>query len=187
MDIFEYRKFLTTNKQISDSPDIINFLDSNCELAIKLTMEINSNYYNQSELREKLSILFGYKLDETVRLFPPFNTDFGKNIIIGKEVFINSGCKFQDQGGIIIGDKTLIGHNVVLATVNHNQIPEKRNELILGKIEIGKSVWIGSSSTILSNVTIGDNSIIAAGSVVNKNVEPNSIYGGVPAKFIKKI
>ena len=77
-------------------------------------------------------------------LFPPFYTDCGKNITIGKHVFINMGCKFQDQGGITIGDETLIGHNVVLATLNHDFNPAKRSDIIPKPIHIGKQVWIGS-------------------------------------------
>ena len=119
-------------------------------------------------------------------MFPPFYTDCGKNITIGKNVFINMGCKFQDQGGIFIDDGALIGHNVVLATLNHDMNPETRHDMIPKPIHIGKNVWIGSNSTILSGVTIGDGAIVAAGAVVTKDVEKNTVVGGVPAKFIKK-
>ena len=88
-----------------------------------------------------------------VGLFPPFYTDCGKNIHLGKGVFINAGCKFQDQGGIYIGDGALIGHNTVLATLNHGLLPEERHDLIPRPIHIGRNVWIGSNSTILSGVT----------------------------------
>ena len=120
-------------------------------------------------------------------MFPPFYTDFGKNITVGKNVFINAGCHFQDQGGIIIGDGTLIGHNVVLATLNHGFRSEDRGTLYPAPIIIGKNVWIGSNATILPGITIGKNSIIAAGAVVTKDVPENVITGGNPAKIIKKI
>lgn len=77
-----------------------------------------------------------------VGLFPPFYTDCGKNIHLGKGVFINAGCKFQDQGGIFISDGALIGHNTVLATLNHGLLPEERHDLIPKPIHIGKNVWI---------------------------------------------
>ena len=102
-------------------------------------------------------------------------------------MFINSGCHFQDQGGITIDDGVLIGHNAVLATLNHNQDPEKRDNLLPAPIHIGKRVWLGANVTILPGVTIGDNAIVAAGAVVAKDVQPNTVVGGVPAKFIKQI
>ena len=131
--------------------------------------------------------LTGRHIDESFSMFPPFYTDCGKNLKIGKHVFINSGCKFQDQGGISIGDGTLIGHNVVLATLNHSQDAAKRGNLLPAPIKIGKNVWIGANATICPGVIIGDGAIIAAGAVVNKDVPDNTVVGGVPAKLIKKI
>ena len=107
--------------------------------------------------------------------------------IVGKGVFINSGCKFQDQGGIYIGDGALIGHNTVLATLNHGLLPEERHDLIPKPINIGKNVWIGSNSTILPGVTIGDNAVIGAGSVVTKDIPENMMAVGSPAKVIRSI
>ena len=97
------------------------------------------------------------------------------------------GCKFQDQGGITIDEGALIGHNVVLATINHDLDPAKRQSMIYAPIHIGKNVWIGANATVLAGVTIGDGAVVAAGAVVTKDVEPNTIVGGVPAKVIKKI
>ena len=111
----------------------------------------------------------------------------GKNINVGKNVFINSGCRFQDQGGIRIGDGTLIGHNVVITTLNHNFEPELRSGMKPAPVIIGKNVWIGASVTVVPGVTIGENAIIAAGSVVTKDVDSNTVVGGVPAKLIKTI
>ena len=120
-------------------------------------------------------------------LFPPFYTDFGKNITLGKNVFINSDCKFQDQGGIIIDDGALIGHGVVLATLNHDLAPSKRQQLHPAPIHIGKNVWIDANAVICAGVTIGDNAVVAAGAVVVRDVEANTVVGGVPAKVIKRI
>lgn len=154
--------------------------------AIRISMKINSKYHTPRKLVSLMSKLIGKKLDDSFRLFPPFYTDFGKNITIGKNVFINSGCHFQDQGGITIGDDVLIGHNVVLATIDHNLNPYDRHN-IYSPISIGNRVWIGSNAVITRGVTIGDGAVIAAGAVVTKDVEANTVVGGVPAKFIKKI
>ena len=120
-------------------------------------------------------------------MFPPFYTDFGKNITIGRNVFINACCHFQDHGGVTLGDGCLIGHNVVFATLNHGIAPDDRASMYPAPITLGKNIWVGSNSTILRGVTIGDNAIIAAGSVVTKDVAENTIVGGVPAKYIRHI
>ena len=155
--------------------------------AMKITAELNNAYHTLEEIQSLMSRLIGKPLDESFGMFPPFYTDCGKNITIGKNVFINSGCRFQDQGGISIGDDTLIGHNAVFATLNHGLKPDKRQDLYPAPIHIGKNVWIGANVTVLPGVTIGDNAVIAAGAVVTKDVPENTIAGGVPAKEIKKI
>lgn len=155
--------------------------------ARKITSELNGCYHEQDEIRNLFSKLTGQMIDDTFGLFPPFYTDCGKNIHLGKSIFINAGCHFQDQGGITIGDNTMIGHNVVLATLNHGIAPKDRRTVIPSPIVIGENVWIGSNSTILPGVTIGDNAIIAAGAVVCKDVPANVIVGGVPARVLKSI
>ncbi len=155
-------------------------------LAGKQTMELNNHYHTPEEIVRIMSEITGEELDETFRLFPPFYTDFGRNIHIGKNVFINSGCHFQDQGGIYIGDDALIGHNVILATVDHDLNPYDRHNCY-APIRIGNRVWIGSGAIITRGVCIGDGAVIAAGAVVTKDVAENTVVGGVPAKLIKKI
>lgn len=155
--------------------------------AQKITCELNCKYHELEEIRDLFSKLIGKKVSEDFRVFPPFTTDFGKNIHLGKNVFINSGCRFQDQGGIYIGNNVLIGHNVVLATLNHEENPKKRGNLCPSPIKIADDVWIGSNVTILPGVTIGKNAIIAAGAVVTKDVAENTVVGGVPAKYIRDI
>ena len=102
-------------------------------------------------------------------------------------MFINAGCKFQDQGGIVIEEGALIGHGVILATLDHDMMPEKRQQLHPAPIHIGKRVWVGAGAVITKGVTIGDDAVVAAGAVVNKDVPPETIVGGVPAKVIKSI
>ena len=186
MTIEEFKEFVKERKPL-DTPECWRILNEANEEARKITCKLNNAYHPMDEIRDILSELFGYKVPDTFRVFPPFNTDFGKNIHVGENVFINAGCQFQDQGGIEIGEGCLIGHNVVLATLNHDLNPERRQICIPAPIKIGKNVWIGSNSTVLAGVTIGDNSVVAAGAVVTKDVAANTIVGGVPAKFIKSI
>lgn len=155
--------------------------------AIRIGMELNNQYHTPEELWEIMGRLTGKKIDETFRLFPPFYTDFGKNITIGRDVFINSGCHFQDQGGIVIGDGSLIGHNVVLATINHDLDPKNNRKNHYAPITIGNHVWIGANVTVVSGVTIGDWAVVGAGAVVTRDVPPRSVVGGVPARVIKTI
>lgn len=161
-----------------------------CELfqdTVKITMEMNSRYHTPEELRGLMSQLIGKEVDPSFRMFPPFTADFGKNITVGKNVFINSGCRFQDQGGITIGDGVLVGHNVVIATINHDLNPENARKNHYAPVKIGDNVWIGSNATILPGVTVGEWSVVAAGAVVTKDVEPYTVVGGVPARVIKRI
>lgn len=155
--------------------------------AVRIGMELNMQYHTPEEIREIMGRLIGKKVDASFRMFPPFYTDFGKNITIGKDVFINSGCHFQDQGGIQIGDGALIGHNVVLATINHDLNPEENRKNHYAPITIGAHVWIGSNATILPGVTLGDHAVVAAGAVVTQDVPPRTVVGGVPAKVLKVI
>lgn len=170
-----------------NTPEIYEFMNRASDEARRITFELNGTYHSMPEVRDLFARLFGKPVDPSFRVFPPFYTDFGKNITVGKNVFINACCHFQDQGGITLGDNCLVGHNVVFATLNHGFAPEERQSMLPAPIVVGRNVWIGSNSTILQGVTIGDNSIIAAGSVVTKDVPANAIVAGVPARFIRSI
>lgn len=169
------------------NPERSKYADELFQEAIQIGMEINNQYHTPEELRELMGRLTGKKIDDTFRLFPPFYTDFGKNTVFGRDVFINSGCHFQDQGGITIGDGSLIGHNVVLATINHDLDPKNNRKNHYAPIIIGNHVWIGANATVLAGVTIGDWSVVGAGAVVTRDVPPRCIVGGVPARVIKTI
>lgn len=155
--------------------------------AIRLCMEMNSRYHTPKELRELMAELTGRPVDDGFNLFPPFNADFGRNIHLGRGVFVNAGCKFQDQGGIYLGDRVLVGPNTVLATLNHGMDPARRGDLIPAPIRIGDDVWIGANATILPGVTIGAGAVVAAGAVVTRDVPALAVVGGVPARVIKMI
>ena len=155
--------------------------------AQKLTAELNFSYHEPEEVVRLFSQLIGKPVGEGFCLFPPFYTDYGQNITVEKDVFLNTSCHFQDQGGITIGDGSLIGHNVVLATLNHYEDPRRRQETIPAPIVIGKNVWIGANATVTPGVTIGDNAIVAAGAVVTRDVPPDTVVGGVPARILRAI
>ena len=182
----EFLSYVKTGKALS-TDEIHAIMGEMSEEARCVTFRLNSSYHTPSEVRELLSELFGYKVPESLRVFPPFYSDFGKNIHVGENVFINACCHFQDHGGVTIGDGCQIGHNVVFATLNHGLQPEERGITYPAPIVLGKNVWVGSNSTILQGVTIGDNAVIAAGAVVTRDVEAGTIVGGVPARFIKRI
>ncbi len=187
MELIDFLKHLNAGKTVIGNSEIHQFMHEVSHEAMKITAKLNGSYHEPEEIRELFSELIGKPVDPSFGLFPPFYTDCGKNITIGKNVFINSGCRFQDQGGITIGDGALIGHNVVLATLNHDFSPEKRSTLHPAPIVIGKNVWIGANAAVVPGVTIGNGAIIAAGAVVTKNVPENVVAGGVPAKIIKRL
>ena len=186
MTLEDFLVYVKTGQGLNTN-EIHRFMDDMSNEARRITFKLNSAYHTPDEVREMLAGLFGKPVNPTLRVFPPFYTDFGKNIHIGKNVFINACCHFQDHGGITLGDGCQIGHNVVFATLNHGNSPEDRPTTYPAPIVLGKNVWVGSNSTILPGVTVGDNAIIAAGAVVTKDVLADSIVGGVPARFIKSI
>lgn len=186
MTIEEFKEYVKTGQPLN-TPEIFKLMNDESNAARRVTFKLNTAYYTPDEVRGLLSDLFGYKVPDTLRVFPPFYTDFGKNIKVGENVFINACCHFQDHGGVVIGDNCQIGHNVVFATLNHELNPETRQYTYPAPIVLGKNVWIGSNCTILQGVTIGDNAVVAAGAVVTKDVPSNTVVGGVPARHLKNI
>lgn len=186
MTIESFKEFVKTRRPL-DTEEIKGFMDDMSNEARRITFQLNTSYKNPEEVRRLLSLLFGYNVPDSLRVFPPFYTDFGKNITVGENVFINACCHFQDHGGVTLGDGCQIGHNVVFATLNHELAPERRHVTLPAPIVLGRNVWVGSNATILSGVTIGDNAVVAAGAVVTKDVPSDAVVGGVPARFIKSI
>lgn len=170
-----------------DDPDYSKLFKA-IKKAIRTTAKLNSLVTDDlQEINNVFSELIGKKIDDTFFIIPPFYSDFGENINIGKNVFVNHACTFMDRGGITIEDNVLIGPKVNLITTNHPLNPNERRATISSPIIIKKGAWIGVGATILPGITIGINSIVAAGAVVSKDVPDNTIVGGVPAKFIKSI
>jgi acetyltransferase-like isoleucine patch superfamily enzyme len=187
MELKEFLARLNSGEPVTSGSDAHTYMHRASQEALRITAELNASYHTPEEIRALMSKLIGKPVDESFGLFPPFYTDCGKNITVGKNVFINSGCRFQDQGGICIGDGALIGHCVIFATLNHGLLPDKRQDLHPASIVIGKNVWIGANATILPGVAIGDNAIVAAGAVVTREVPRNAIVAGIPAKIVRHI
>ena len=187
MNLELFLEEMDSGRTVTARSDVHNFMHQLSQDAFKVTSKLNHSYNSPEEIHQLLCELTGREVDSSVTIFPPFTTDCGKNLHFDKNVFVNSGCRFQDQGGIYIGEGTLIGHNVVLASLNHSEHPERRGDLVPKPIHIGKNVWIGANATVVAGVKIGDGSIIAAGAVVTKDVKENTIVGGVPAKYIRDV
>lgn len=187
MELDEFLRYMDSGKEVAAGSPVHQCMHRLAQEAMQLTAELNSGYHTSEEVVSLMKKITGRHIDDSFALFPPFYTDCGKNLKIGKKVFFNSGVKIQDQGGVTIDDGVLIGHNVVIATLDHSLDPTNRGNMIPAPIHIGKNVWIGSNSTICKGITIGDGAVIAAGAVVTTDVPENTVFGGVPAKFIKKI
>ncbi|WP_163532791.1 sugar O-acetyltransferase [Helicobacter suis] len=155
--------------------------------AQRLIHRLNTELLNSEQVGELMSELTGKPFDESNWILPPFYTDFGRNINFGKNCFINQNCTFMDRGGISIGNGVWIAPRVCLTTTNHDFNPYKRQVTFSKGIVIKERVWIGINAVVCPGVTIGENSIIAAGSVVTKDVPPNVIVGGNPAKIIRPL
>lgn len=155
--------------------------------AQKISAALNCGYKTPEEVRALIAELTGTEPNETLRLIPPFQSGFGRNLRFGYRVFVNTGCFFMDRGGITIGDDVFIGPRVQLITTNHGAAPTERRTTISRPIVIGKNVWIGAGTIVLPGVTVGENSIIGAGSVVTHDIPANVIAAGSPAKVIKPV
>jgi len=180
-DIFERER---SGEIISlNDPEYSKILELITE-AQKIIAEINTGYHTPQEVRDLFSRLVGVPIDPSFWMLPPFYTDFGKNIRVGKNVFINHCCEFMDRGGITLGDDVLIGPKVNLVTINHPTQPSRRRSTFCAPIVIQRNAWIGVGASVRPGVTIGENAVVAANAVVTKDVAANTIVGGIPAKVI---
>lgn len=182
-DIFERLKMGETI--LPNDPDAYKMREESYRTK-KLLAQMN-NAKEPSEIRNLLGQITGTEIHESTEVFTPLYINYGKHTKIGKNVFINFDCTFLDLGGITIEDNVLIAPKVCLLLEGHPTSIENRQSLIPKPIHIKKNAWIGAGATILQGVTIGENSVVAAGAVVSKDVPDNTIVGGIPAKIIKKI
>lgn len=169
-----------------DDPDY-GVIDAIIEEAHRICAEMNAGCQPPARVRELFARLTGTAPEETLRIYTPFYAGFGRNIRVGKNVFINSCCMFMDRGGIAIGDHAFVGPNVNLITTSHALDPAGRRTTISRPIVLGKNVWIGAAAILLPGVTVGDNSVIGAGAVVTRDVPANTVVAGNPARVIREL
>ena len=142
MTVKEFRKAMAETKYIPAGSELHLAFHAFSQEALKITAKLNGQYHEPDEVRQMMAELTANEIDESFGIFPPFYTDCGKNIKIGKRVFINAGCQFQDQGGIEIGDDVLIGPQTIIATLNHDPNPEKRGGMIPKPVRICDKVGL---------------------------------------------
>lgn len=157
--------------------------------AMAITARLNRLTFDDvADVRASFSELIGTQVDDGFVLIPPFHATGGAGMKIGRNVFVNQNCTFYDLGGLAIGDDVMIGPNVSLITSGHPVEPSRRRDFVVAKpIAIERNVWIGAGATIIGGVTVGENSVVAAGAVVTKDVPPNTLVGGNPATVIRSI
>src|SRR6185312_14043017 len=173
-DIFE--KMLAGGVFRIDDPQWSPVADA-VDGTIRLSAALNTST-DTGQIRERLSEIIRKPIDKSTTVFVPFYTNFGRHIRLGKNVFVNHACSFLDLGGIIIEDNVQIGPRVNLVSENHPLDPADRKSLDLKSVLIKRNAWIGAGATILPGVTIGENAVVAAGAVVNKDVPDNTVVGG---------
>ena len=185
MELQDFLDHVNRGELIEGGSEQHRFMHGAAQEALRTIAELNTGYRTPGEVRVLLRRLTGRTVDESVAVFPPFYSEFGKNLTLGKDVFINLGCRFQDTGGITIGDGSLIGHGSTLTTLDHAIDPDRRADMVPAPVAIGRKVWLGAGVTVVPGVVIGDGAIVGAGAVVTKDVPANAIVAGVPARLIR--
>ena len=172
-----------TGKDYVGSDDLY----ADVQRTMRLAAEMNTGYHTEAEVRDYMRQITGSEIDETLRIFTPFHINYGKKTTFGRDCFVNFGCTFLALGGIIIEDDVFIGPHCVLATEYHPENPATRHSLLTKPIVVKRNAWLGANVTVLAGITIGENAIVAAGSVVTKDVPDNMVVAGSPAKVIREI
>jgi acetyltransferase-like isoleucine patch superfamily enzyme len=157
--------------------------------AIALTERLNRlPYADQDAIRAAWAELTNTEIDPTFRLIPPVYSDQGVNIRVGRDVFVNHSCTLNDIGGITIGDEVFIGPGVSLITSGHPIDPAfRRRQIVAAPIVVERGVWICAGATVLHGVTVGEDSVVAAGAVVTRDVPPGVVVAGVPARVLRAV
>jgi acetyltransferase-like isoleucine patch superfamily enzyme len=164
-------------------------MQANIRRAAAITATLNRLTFNDADaVRALFSELIGQEVHDSCLLIPPFYTTGGLDIRLGSNVFINQNCTFYDLGGIDIADDVMIGPNVSLITSGHPLEPSQRRASVVAQpIAIERNVWIAAGATIIGGVTVGENAVVAAAAVVTRDVPPNMLVGGNPARVIRSV
>lgn len=182
---FDYQEMLLGNLYLAG-----NILPENKSIhGKKIIQKINNTPIEEKETIVALERQVFGETGDNLYVTPPFQVDYGRHVEIGNNFYANMDCIFLDVNKIKIGNNVMVGPRVSFYTAGHPIDPQIRiEELEFGlPITVEDNVWIGGSATILPGVTIGKNSIIAAGAVVTKDVAANTIFGGNPAQLIRAI
>lgn len=185
MELQEFLDHVNSGATVEGGSPAHEFMHHAAQDALRVVAELNTGYRTPGEVRALLSRLTGRTVDESVALFPPFYSEFGKNLTLGAGVFINMGCRFQDTGGITVGDGALIGHGTTVTTLNHGMDPARRADMTPAPVVIGRRAWLGASVTVVPGVTIGDGAVVGAGAVVTRDVPADTVVAGVPARVVR--
>jgi acetyltransferase-like isoleucine patch superfamily enzyme len=164
-------------------------LHDRIKVATRLSAKLSALCYDEAEsIQEAFEELIGKPVGDRFNLVPPFYSDYGLNITVGQVVFIGYECAFTGHAAISIADGVMIAHKVNLITAGHPVEPDKRKAYITAEpITIDTNVWIGAAATILPGVTIGANSVVAAGAVVTHDVPSATVVAGVPAIVVRQL
>lgn len=185
MQLQDFLDHVDAGRVIEGGSAAHEFMHDAAQDALRVVARLNGAYRTPDEVRALLAELTGRAVAASVTVFPPFYSEFGKNLELGEGVFVNMGCRFQDTGGIRIGEGTLIGHGSTLTTLNHAVDPDRRADMVPAPVVIGRKVWLGAGVTVVPGVTIGDGAIVGAGAVVTKDVPADAVVAGVPARLIR--
>jgi acetyltransferase-like isoleucine patch superfamily enzyme len=164
-------------------------LHERIEVATRLSAELSELRYDETEaVQRAFERLIGKPVGDAFNLVPPFYTDYGLNISVGRAVFVGYECAFTGHAPIDIADGVMIAHKVNLITAGHPVEPDKRKEHITADpIAIDTNVWIGAAATILPGVRVGADAVVAAGAVVTHDVEPATLVAGSPARVVRNL
>jgi acetyltransferase-like isoleucine patch superfamily enzyme len=164
-------------------------LHDRIKVATRLSSKLSELCYDELEsIQKAFEELIGKPVGDAFNLIPPFYTDCGLNITVGRAVFIGYECAFTGHAAINIADEVMIAHKVNLVTAGHPVEPDQRKASITAEpITIDTNAWIGAAATILPGVQIGADAVVAAGAVVTHDVPPATLVAGVPAKVIRRL
>jgi acetyltransferase-like isoleucine patch superfamily enzyme len=159
------------------------------KVATRLSSKLSAYCMDEAEsIQKAFEELIGKPVGDSFTLIPPFYTDYGLNITVGRAVFIGYDCAFTGHAAINIADQVMIAHKVNLITAGHPVEPDKRRAYITAEpITIDTNVWIAAAATILPGVNIGADAVVAAGAVVTHDVPPATLVAGVPATVIRHL